>query len=195
MAVTKLTMSGFKPSTYNKYDDFLAGNAAYDPAATWLIQRVNGTGSAGTITFSSIPSTYTSLQIRAFFRPSINDALYVRVNGLSTSVYAYHTLSGSGTATFATGYATQTEMFFANYTYPTSVYGQALILDVHDYANTSRNKTFRCFTGNDQNGAGAVDLISGLFNSTAAITSLSFTLVGGGNFDTSSTFALYGMKG
>ena len=31
MAITKLTMSGFKPSTFNKYDDFLAGNAAYIP--------------------------------------------------------------------------------------------------------------------------------------------------------------------
>ena len=67
-----------------------------------------------------------------------------------------------------------------------------LILDVHDYASTSKNKTIRSLNGNDQNGAGDIYLTSGLWLSTAAVTSL--TLFTSANY-LNTTFSLYGIKG
>jgi hypothetical protein len=69
------------------------------------------------------------------------------------------------------------------------------VIDILDYANTSKYKTTRTLAGNDQNGAGLVGLYSGLYMSTSAISSIEFTINGSGNFATGSNFALYGIKG
>jgi len=69
------------------------------------------------------------------------------------------------------------------------------IIDVHDYASTTKNKTVRTMTGFDSNGAGQITLVSSLWMSTAAITSMSIISSVGSNFTTNSTFALYGIKG
>jgi hypothetical protein len=69
-----------------------------------------------------------------------------------------------------------------------------MIVDVADYASTTKNKTLRIFSSHDQNGSGEVWLNSGLFNSTAAITSIQINAQGG-NWTTASQFSLYGIKG
>jgi hypothetical protein len=72
------------------------------------------------------------------------------------------------------------------------------IIDIHDYASTTRNKTFRFLTGNDRNGAGILALFSGLWMSTSAITSLTFVpnnIGGAQTFISGTTFSLYGIKG
>jgi hypothetical protein len=48
-------------------------------------------------------------------------------------------------------------------------------------------------TGQDRNGSGIVEFSSGVWMSTSAITSLTFT-VAGGDYDTYSQIALYGVK-
>jgi hypothetical protein len=71
-----------------------APSGAYDSIAT-----VNASGSSGTITFSSIPSTYTHLQIRAIARTGrgvVGDTLRMTFNGDSGSNYVYHALYGDG---------------------------------------------------------------------------------------------------
>lgn len=199
MAVTKLSNSGIKTGVL-KYDSMLAGNAAYDPAATWLIQRINGTGSAGTITFSSIPSTYTSLQVRWMARSAnnggANETLYLRMNSSSTG-YAWHYLYGYGTSASAGGAATQAQIYvdeFPGSTVTANIMG-AGIIDIHNYASTTQNKTIRTFAGDDRNGSGHAALYSGLWANTSAVTSLTLYTASGQAFSTSTTFALYGMKG
>lgn len=202
MAVTKLSNSGIKTGVL-KYDSMLAGNAAFDPAATWLIQRVAGTGSAGTITFSNIPQTYQHLQIRGIVRCDVaTTATFGRmqINSDTGSNYAGHLLFGDGSAATATGSATQTYISSVARipgTSATSDVVGAFIIDIHDYANTSKNKTIRTFNGVDSNTANTnyrVQLSSGLWMSTSAITSISL-YISSGNFTTSSSFALYGFKG
>jgi hypothetical protein len=78
-----------------------------------------------------------------------------------------------------------------------SDYGVSAIMDVHDYASTTKNKTMRSFGGSD--GAdyfvtGTVGLLSGLWMNTNAITSITIAL-GAGNYSTNSKFSLYGIKG
>ena len=70
------------------------------------------------------------------------------------------------------------------------------IVDIHDYASSTKNTTVRSLVGWDSNNdvdGGYIRLTSGLFNNTASVTSISLVDLGG-NFTTTSTFALYGIK-
>ena len=198
MAITKIKgTSSFTNLT--KYDSFLAGNAAYSPVAFESIASATGTGSSGTITFSSIPSTYTSLQIRGIMRTDGGTTANIILNGDTGSNYASHQLYGDGTAAGAGGVASSTSITNGGIL----GYGSAaaanlvgvFILDIHDYASTTRNKTTRIFTGRDDNSTATfLRLGSGLWMSTAAVTSVSI-VAASGNFTNQTSFALYGIKG
>jgi hypothetical protein len=181
------------------YRIFAAGEInSYESIAT-----ATGTGSSGTISFTSIPSTYKHLQIRVLSRSSESatyGALYVRLGNGSIDTgnnYAWHRLYGDGASAIAGAGSTTNQMLVAMTatTLPgsqTSFGGT--IIDVLDYANTSKNKTLRGLTGFDYNGSGYVGLQSGLGQSTSAVTNLDI-LTGGGNWLANSQFALYGIKG
>lgn len=158
------------------------------------IASATGTGSSGTITFSSIPQTFQSLHIRVLFRPSTADAIFMRINGSSSTVYTYHQLAGDGSTALSYGAGTQDKIYLDSYNYPSSTMPQAMIINIENYTSTTQNKTVRCLTGTDLNSSGGIALSSGLYRSTTAVTSLTLN-VAGSNFDTSSTFALYGIKG
>ena len=174
-----------------------ASTSSYESIAT-----ATGTGSSGTITFSSIPSTYKHLQIRGFSLSTAGvnaSTITVRFNSDSGSNYAYHRLLGDGAAVYSVGSATQTSMFLGGAIAGTNVanVGGATIIDIIDYASTSKYKTLRSFNGSDGNTGGGVyylELDSGLWQSTSAINSISL-ISGAANFTTSTTFALYGIKG
>ena len=160
------------------------------------IASVTGTGSSDTITFSSIPSGYTSLQLRFNAIGVGGGSLYrLRFNGDTGTNYAYHYLNGSGASVSAAGAATTVSMLIAaggaSGTYPT-----VGVLDFHNYASTTQYKTARMITGCDTNSAtGWVELESGLWMNTAAITSITILQLSSYSFSTTSTFALYGIKG
>jgi len=159
------------------------------------IASASGTGSSGTITFSSIPSTYKSLQIRGLYRVVAGgDITIMRFNSVSTTSYTRHDLYGDGSTVTAQGFTT-TSIFLGPNTAITATNPGVFIADIHNYASTTQNKTTRIFSGVDENGSGSVNLSSGLFNDTSAITSLSIILKDGGSFDTSTRMALYGIKG
>jgi hypothetical protein len=174
-----------------------AATGSYESIAT-----ATGTGTSATITFSSIPSTYKHLQIRWIARSTFATASAVnintQINADTGANYANHRLSGDGSATTAAGAASATEMVF-----PFMVSGNSAtagivgtgIIDIQDYASTTKTKTLRVFGGVDTNtSAGRVAIQSGLWNSTSAMTSISFTS-NDGNFGTTTSFALYGIKG
>jgi hypothetical protein len=170
--------------------------SAFDSLATTTV----GSGGTSTITFSSIPQTYTHLQIRAIARENsgavtaFNDVL-VRFNSDSGANYRYHYMNGNGTSAIAGTAASQTYAWAMDVTGAASaanVYA-GNVLDILDYTNTNKNTTTRTLTGADFNGSGAVDFISTLWLNTAAITSITIT-TGGNNFAQYSSFALYGIK-
>jgi hypothetical protein len=172
-----------------------SGGAAAAAGAYESIATVNGNGSATTLTFSSIPSTYVALQIRGIANDANGFNIALQFNGDTGSNYAFHRLLGNGSTVSAAGFATQT---YANYigacASATSIFS-AHIVDIHDYASTTKAKTIRTFTGADANGSGPVSLSSGLWTSTSAITSISLVNTGPNAFITGSSFALYGIKG
>jgi hypothetical protein len=191
MGVTKLSTSSM--ITGRKYISALAGNDYYNPPMFESIATSTATGST-TITLSSIPSGYKHLQIRAVMRTTGTTGVNnMQINGDTGSNYARHWLRGTGTTVTATGQASQTSIWAghdvsaANFVAPT-------IIDILDADSTSKYKTIRAFTGYEYNSTDCqILLTSGLWMSTAAVTSITF--IAGSNFASGTQIALYGIKG
>lgn len=211
MPVYKTSNSGLL--TRREYTSFLAGNdqfipwapsGAYDSIATTTV----GAGGASTVTFSSIPSTYTHLQVRYIARSNratSNDGLILSINSDTTSSnYACHGLFGDGTSASAFAETSSAPNTFNGMKVSTITGSTGLsssfasgVVDILDYTNTSKNTTVRTLYGFDTNGSPyqEVGINSGLWLNTAAITSIRFNTYGGTAFPQYTQFALYGVKG
>jgi hypothetical protein len=180
-------------------DSAKSGNlyaASYESIATI-------TGTSGSLTFSSIPSTYKHLQVRAMARSAnavAADQTMLYINGdASPSNFTFHTFGGNGSSAFSEGYGTGVlggitpviRMPGASTT--ANIFG-VTVIDILDYTNTSKYKTVKALNGFDANGTGQLQLTSGLWLNTAAVNSLTFIIQGGGNFASGTTFSLYGIK-
>lgn len=177
------------------------------PSSFESIATVTLGSNASTITFNSIPQTYKHLQIRALTKSESGQTsygyLFMKSNG--DGGYTMHYLQGNGSAASAAGSINNT--FFqirAGEPYTgdigANIFGVSII-DIIDYASTTKNKTFRAFAGWDGNGAtggnaGIVALTSGLATATGttAISSLVFYDGSQANFLAGSTISLYGIK-
>jgi hypothetical protein len=172
-----------------------APSGAYDSIATAV-----GTGSSGTITFNSIPQTYTHLQLRYTGRNAravFADTVRMTINSDSGANYTYHGLYGDGASASAFGGTSLVTLpvgYVAGASAAANIMGVGII-DILDYTNTSKNKTTRTLHGDDFNGSGDIALFSGLWMSTSAITSISVFSGTGANWTTTTQFALYGIKG
>jgi len=161
---------------------------SYDSISTVTV----GAGGVSSITFSSIPSTYKHLQIRALHvTAAAGSSATLRFNGdTTTSNYRQHTLYGTGAAAGVNTIANQLYSPYDSGGAATTSPG-AMVLDILDYADTNKYKTARYLSGYDANGSGIIQFVSGLWTSTSAISSITFTL----SFNQYSSFALYGIKG
>lgn len=149
----------------------------------------------GTLTFSSIPSTYAHLQIRGIYSGSVAErSLLLRCNSDTGSNYSWHELSGNGSTVGAGAGANASGIYvgYASNT-TTNTYPSPFVIDILDYANTNKYKTIRSLNGNDLNGSGWAILYSGSWRSTSAVSSITLYL-NSGNYNTYSHFALYGIK-
>ncbi len=156
-----------------------------------LLETQTLTGSQSSVTFSSLSTyatTYQHLQIRAVARTSNASAggvVFLDFNGSSSGTIG-HYLLGDGSS--ASGDDSESRAGFvtgANAT--TSAFG-AIVLDLLDPFETTKNKTFRALSGP---GIG-IYLASGMWVNTSAVTSL--TLRSSANFVQYSRFSLYGIK-
>ncbi len=115
----------------------------------------------------------------------------------TTSTLWGHFLKGDGaSATAGSRSSTNIEMIQSSgATSTVGVFGVAVI-DLLDYQNTNKNKTFRSLTGVDQNGStGEIRLMSGSYGAnTNAIDTIRFYSAFA-NISRYSSFALYGIKG
>jgi hypothetical protein len=181
----------------------LAGNSAaggYDSIQTVTV----GSGGQATISFTSIPQTYTHLQIRAtsknLYTGAVGDDssnMYFNADTTYTN-YRTHRLNGNG-ATVSSNSVQSSGTYILgggfsvrSYSTYTNMFGVA-VTDILDYTNTNKYTTVRMLAGADMNGAGDVVLHSGLWMSTAAISAITLSDAAG-NFAQYSSFALYGIK-
>jgi len=188
MPILGITASGITGSTIS--------TSSYESIATVTV----GSGGTGTVSFTSIPSTYTHLQIRGITRgtrSNINTNVYFGFNSdTTTGNYYGHGLSGDGSSAGALakiGTSTNALIVSIAATGAANTFG-GFVIDILDYANTNKYKTTRSLNGYEDNSAGAMFLQSGLWMSTSAITSIQITDPLG-NFAQYSSFALYGIKG
>ena len=158
-----------------------------------------GSGGAANVEFTSIPATYTHLQVRAIAKNAYSggtggiDNVFVQANGDTANNYSAHILFGSGTSAVSDAYNAETFGFFIIQSGGTGTqpFG-AFVLDILDYKDTNKYKTIRGLAGIDGNGYGRTQIGSGSWRNTNAITSLKFF----SNYDLVqySSFALYGIK-
>jgi len=182
-----------------------APSGAYDSIATTTV----GAGGTSTITFSSIPSTYTHLQIRMIGKTvaTVLDQYNprIRFNSDTSANYSLHFTRGYGTTVDKGSSTSQTAGWAGISTFPASnaaysnVFG-ASVVDILDYTNTSKYKTLKTLNGFEANGigngsndAGQSGFNSGLWMSTSAFTSI--TIYSDSDFEQYSSFVLYGIKG
>jgi len=178
-----------------------SGGASGGGSSFESITTINVGTAVASITFSSIPSTYTSLQVRfmgsAGYGSYNNGTIKCELNADTTSAnYYYHSIFGDGSAVTANGAQLQKITQGLDTATTTSIYGVGII-DLLNYASTTQNKTLRSFAGFDTNGATSanrVTLSSMLWMNTAAINSIKLS-ASDGSWTVGSTFALYGIKG
>jgi hypothetical protein len=181
-----------------KYNDFLGPNLPYIPTNFDSIATTTvGSGGASSISFTSIPSTYTHLQIRILGRTNraaISDALKVQFNSDTTSNYSEHDLYADG-GTLSTAANASSSGYIYRLTGSSataSVFG-AIVVDIIDYANTNKVKVLKAIGGYDSNGSGEIYFTSNGWYSTSAITRIDLTPLGT-SINQYSSFALYGIK-
>jgi len=162
-----------------------------------LIATAFGTGSSGTITFSSIPATYKHLEIRYAVKNTTTGTrdLAFRLNGITTSSYNCHQLLGTGTSTSSdvTGASNTIRIPSGLADSATANIVSPGVIQIMDYASTSKNTTLRGLYG-QTGGVNRVGIFSGALFDTQAITSVS-AIISSGQFTTSSRISLYGIKG
>ena len=161
-----------------------------------LISSVTvGSGGAASIGFSSIPSTFTDLQIFISARTNATEASggyynTVKFNGVSTNItsrYLYGTGAGAGS-----GNASDIYTYNAPSNYTASTFASTSIY-IPNY--TSANyKSVSIDDVIETNATGSPsELLAGLWSNTAAITQIDFTPAGG-SFVQYSTAYLYGIS-
>jgi len=154
--------------------------ATYEPIAT-----TTTTGSAATVTFSSIPSTYTDLVVVMNFSLSGNNEVLWQFNSDTGANYSRTYAEGNGsTASSARGSG-------SNYIYSLGRTTQMIqLVNINNYSNTTTYKnTLHRFSS-------AVEIVGmqvGLWRSTAAISTIGISL-SAGTFTNGSVISLYGVK-
>ena len=158
---------------------------------TYALIASNTLGSAqATVTFGSIPGTFTDL-VLVITALSANTAAYnmkVVLNSDTANNYSNTILYGDGSAaTSSRAYLSQPYFRGSYLTGPTSTTYQNAILSFQDYSNATTYKTI--LTRANNTGQGTEGIVS-LWRSTAAITNIDISLVSG-SYNTGSTFFLY----
>lgn len=158
----------------------------YEPIATQTLGSA-----AASVTFSSIPQTYTDL-IFVVTTPSghnTGSGLQLNSDTSYSTNYSRTVLTGNGTSASSfrnNGSSNPT----ANHDLGALRPNGNLIAQFMNYSNTTTNKTILSRANGAANDVTALVM---LWQSTSAITSFVFT-TDGGNLSTGATFSLYGVK-
>ena len=155
--------------------------STYTPIATQTLGSA-----ASSVTFSSIPSTYTDLILIVSGTGSTDTNLNTTFNSDTSTNYSRTFMFGNGSSATSGRESSQNYM---SLTYLTT--GQTnSIYQIMNYSNTTTNKTVLSRTNAS---AVAVTAIVCLWRSTAAVSTITLT-AGSGNIQAGSTFTLYGVK-
>jgi hypothetical protein len=149
------------------------------------------------VTFSSIPATYTDLRVVCSARSAITAATD-DFCGLTTTfgpaVYSYTRIVGNGSTATSNGFTNGTVLVYGQIVGNNTTFGtySTATIDFMNYSNTTTFKTIlsRCSDTNI-----ATNATVNLWRDTSAISTINlFPLGSPQQFQTGSTFTLYGIK-
>jgi hypothetical protein len=168
-----------------------AGNT-YEAIATQTLGSA-----AATVTFSSIPGTYTDLVLVINGGTTDgNEGAQFRLNSDSGTNYSVTYLAGDGSAassgrgsSLTAGRLNQASSLGA-----TNSLTSNIIVQFMNYSNTTTNKTVISRTNVTTGTYPAVEAMVNLYRSTSAITAIELRMSGSGTYMAGSTFSLYGIK-
>jgi hypothetical protein len=168
--------------------------ATYEPISTQTLGS-----DVATVTFSSIPQTYTDLVLVTNLKHSYVGSLAVQINGLqfnsdTSTNYSTTFLYGNGTSALSGRASTQPAItIYSSMVSATSFLPQTF--HIFNYTNATTYKTVLFRSGNaDDSGYGSLASV-GLWRATpAAITTIDLKATSTYVWKTGSTFTLYGIK-
>lgn len=164
-----------------------------------LIASNTLSSNSNSVTFSSIPATYSDLVLRITTRDSaatsFND-VQIRFNSDTATNYSYTFMMGSGSA--ASSNRGTSQVYGAAYTTADSATANTFAsteIYIPNYT-ASANKPLSVISATETNATAAYILnYAELWRNTAAITSIELKIMGGGSdFKSGSSFFLYGIK-
>ena len=153
--------------------------ATYEPIATNTLSSTQTT-----VTFSSIPSTYTDLVYVIAGTSNTLSTIDVQFNSDTATNYSRTRLSGDGT----TATSARSTSVSAIPTGLIDTTQSVTIINIMNYSNTT---TYKTIIARGNAAASQVATNVGLWRSTAAISSVTFS---GLTFQIGTTFTLYGIK-
>lgn len=172
-------------------------------AATYEhVASITGTGSTGTIEFTSIPSTYTDLVLvsNCYSTDPYHGALvsFIQVGNGSVdtgSNYSNTFLTGNGSSASSSRYSSDTRLIgmYASTAQSGNAGRSSCIMNFMNYSNTTTYKTVLWRENINGDGAGVYAQV-GLWRSTSAINRIKIVLNIGESFDSSTVFSIYGIK-
>ena len=162
----------------------MASAQTYTPIAT-----ITASGSTTSVTFSSIPQTYTDLVIAGAFYETSSSNTSLQFNGDTGSNYSSTSLLGNG-STASSARVSNFPCIFWDRQGNATGYGTG-VAHIMNYSNTTTYKTALLRYGY----AGTwVEEDVGSWHNTSAITSITVGVVSGsGNLASGSTYTLYGI--
>jgi len=161
--------------------------ATYEPIATTTLSSA-----ASSVTFSSIPATYTDLVlvVTGLFTSSGGNSR-IRFNGDTGTNYSNTRLQGDGTSA-SSNRSTSQAFLRLDYDGNSSTVPNMTRTNIFSYAG-STNKTCLIESSEDKNGSGSTVRTVGLWRDTSAITSIE-VLMSSSTFATGTIATLYGIK-
>jgi hypothetical protein len=169
------------------------------PSSRVLISSQTLGSAAASVTFSSIPATYTDLVVRVSGRGTnagVTGSLLFRFNGDSSTIYSRTRLWGDGSSATSDNSSGSNEgngLSVNGNTSTSNTFGSAEIY-IPSYT-VSQNKPLSVFSATENNATSAnIGAIANLYRSTSAITSILLYTSSGTDWMSGSSFYLYGLR-
>ena len=174
------------------------------PSSRFLISSQTLGSAAASVTFSSIPATYTDLVLKVSGKTDAAgtygaNSTLIEFNNNSSAIYSttdlFATWDGSSNAAYSsqwTGESYIRSRYTAELANPTSVFGSYEIY-IPSYT-ASQNKPISAFGVTERNATGidGINATAGLYRSTTAISQIKLSPQA--NWVSGSSFYLYGIK-
>jgi hypothetical protein len=158
-------------------------SSTYEPIATTTL------GSAqSTVTFSSIPATYTDIIAVINGKTTGPVSVDMRLNNDTSTNYSFTRIVGNGSSASSSRGSSDTKMQINSGSSDTE--REIIIMQLLNYSNST---TFKTALVRANNAGQSTSAFAGLYRSTSVINRIDF-LATGTTFVVGSTFTLYGIK-